>query len=192
MKIFLQIFLFSILILISFFFYKQYFIKEEIIEKVKIEKEIKEDELIEKKNVISNLQYNVELENNGKYEIKSSSSEIIYEGGVEIVFMEDVIAIFTDNLNRKITVKSDKASFNSVTYNTKFTNNTKIVYENHKITSDKIDFNFKENNILISENVIYTGLDKEINTDNIKINLITKDVQFYMNSQNEKIKITSN
>ena len=192
MKIFLQVFLFSILILISFFFYKQYFIKEEIIEKVKIEKEIKEDELIEKKNVISNLQYNVELENNGKYEIKSSSSEIIYEGGVEIVFMEDVIAIFTDNLNRKITVKSDKASFNSVTYNTKFTNNTKIVYENHKITSDKIDFNFKENNILISENVIYTGLDKEINTDNIKINLITKDVQFYMNSQNEKIKITSN
>jgi len=192
MKIFLQVFLFSILILISFFFYKKYFMKKEIIEEVTIEKKIKEDELIEKKNIISNLQYNVELENNGKYEIKSSSSEIIYEGGVEIVFMEDVIAIFTDNLNRKITVKSDKASFNSVTYNTKFTNNTKIVYENHKITSDKIDFNFKENNILISENVIYTGLDKEINTDNIKINLITKDVQFYMNSQNEKIKITSN
>ena len=192
MKIFLQVFLFSILILISFFFYKQYFIKEEIIEKVKIEKEIKEDELIEKKNVISNLQYNVELENNGKYEIKSSSSEIIYEGGVEIVFMEDVTAIFTDNQNRKITVKSEKASFNSITYNTKFINNTKILYENHKITSDKIDFNFKDNNILISENVIYTGLNNEINTDNIKINLITKDVQFYMNSQNEKIKITSN
>ena len=149
-------------------------------------KKIKEDELIEK-NIISNLQYNVELENNGKYEIKSSSSEIIYESGVEIVFMEDVIAIFTDYLDRKITVKSDKASFNSATYNTKFTNNTKIVYENHKITSDKIDFNFKENNILISENVIYTGLDKEINTDNIKINLIIKDVQFYMNSQMKKL-----
>ena len=192
MKIFLQVFLFSILIVISFFFYKKYFMKKEIVEEVTIEKKIKEDELIEKKNIISNLQFNVELENNGKYEIKSSSSEIIYEGGVEIVFMEDVIAIFTDYLDRKITVKSDKASFNSATYNTKFTNNTKIVYENHKITSDKIDFNFKENNILISENVIYTGLDKEINTDNIKINLITKDVQFYMNSQNEKIKITSN
>ena len=192
MKIFLQVFLFSILILISFFFYKKYFMKKEIIEEVTIEKKIKEDELIEKKNVISNLQYNVELENNGKYEIKSSSSEIVYEGGVEIVFMEDVIAIFTDNLNRKITVKSDKASFNSVTYNTIFMNNTKILYENHKITSDKIDFNFKENNILISGNVIYTGLNKEINTDNVKIDLITKDVQFYMNSQNEKIKITSN
>ena len=56
----------------------------------------------------------------------------------------------------------------------------------------KIGSFFKDNNILISENVIYTGLNNEINTDNIKINLITKDVQFYMNSQNEKIKITSN
>ena len=166
--------------------------KKEIIEEVTIEKKIKEDELIDKKNVISNLQYNVELENNGKYEIKSSSSEIVYEGGVEIVFMEDVIAIFTDNLNRKITVKSDKASFNSVTYNTKFMNNVKILYENHKITSDKIDFNFKKNNILISENVIYTGLNKEIITDNIKINLITKDVQFYMNSEKDNVKITLN
>ena len=126
MKIFLQVFLFSILILISFFFYKKYFMKKEIIEEVTIEKKIKEDELIEKKNIISNLQYNVELENNGKYEIKSSSSEIIYEGGVEIVFMEDVTAIFTDDQNRKITVKSEKASFNSITYNTKFINNTKF------------------------------------------------------------------
>ena len=166
--------------------------KQEIIEEVIIENKIKEDEVIEKKNVISNLQYNVELENNGKYEIKSFSSEIIYEGGVEIVFMEDVTAIFIDNLNRKITVKSDKASFNSVTYNTKFMNNVKILYENHKITSNKIDFNIKQNNILISENVIYSGLNREIHADNIKINLITKDVQFYMNNQNENIKITSN
>ena len=70
--------------------------------------------------------------------------------------------------------------------------NIKIIYENHKITSDRIDFNFKENNILIFKNVIYTGLNQEIYTDNIKINLITKDVELYMNTQNEKVKIKSN
>ena len=37
MKIFLQVFLFSILILISFFFYKKYFMKKEIIGEVTIE-----------------------------------------------------------------------------------------------------------------------------------------------------------
>ena len=75
-----------------------------------------------------------------------------------------------------------------VIYNTPL----KILYENHKITSDKINFDFKKNNILIFQNVIYTGLKEKINIDNIKINLITKDVQFYMNSEKENVKIILN
>ena len=204
MKVFLQTFLFSILIVISVLFYKNYFMKQETVKEINIENKIKKNNLInefkndvtkditEKKNVITNLQYNVKLENNGSYEIKSTSSEIIYEDGLEIVFMQGVIATFTDNLGRKIIITSDKASFNSLTYNTKFADNIEILYENHKITADKINFDFNENNILIFQNVIYTGLKEQINTDNIKINLITKDVQFYMNSENENIKITSN
>ena len=192
MKVFLQTFLFLILIIISFFFYKTYFMKQEIVENIVIENKIIKNDTTEKKNIITNLQYNVKLGNNGDYEIKSSSSEIIYENGVEIVFMQGVIAIFTDNQDRKAIITSDKASFNSSTYDTKFRDNIKIIYENHKITSDKINFDFKKNNILIFQNVVYTGLKEEINTDNIKINLVTKDLQFYMNSEKENIIITSN
>ena len=192
MKVFLQTFLFSILIIIGFFFYQTYFMKNESVEKIVIENNIKKNDITEKKNIITNLQYNVKLENNGNYEIKSTSSKIIYENGFEIVFMEDVIATFTDNQDRKVIIRSDKASFNSSTYDTKFRDNIKILYENHKITSDKINFDFKQNNILIFQNVIYTGLKEEINTDNIKINLITKDVQFYMNSEKDNVKITLN
>ena len=192
MKVFLQTFLFSILIIIGFFFYQTYFMKNESVEKIVIENNIKKNDITEKKNIITNLQYNVKLENNGNYEIKSTSSKIIYENGFEIVFMEDVIATFTDNQDRKVIIRSDKASFNSSTYDTKFRDNIKILYENHKITSDKINFDFKKNNILIFQNVIYTGLKEEINTDNIKLNLITKDVQFYMNSEKDNVKITLN
>ena len=192
MKVFLQTFLFSILIIIGFFFYQTYFMKNESVEKIVIENNIKKNDITEKKNIITNLQYKVKLENNGNYEIKSTSSKIIYENGFEIVFMEDVIATFTDNQDRKVIIRSDKASFNSSTYDTKFRDNIKILYENHKITSDKINFDFKQNNILIFQNVIYTGLKEEINTDNIKLNLITKDVQFYMNSEKDNVKITLN
>ena len=192
MKVFLQTFLFSILIIIGFFFYQTYFMKNESVEKIVIENNIKKNDITEKKNIITNLQYNVKLENNGNYEIKSTSSKIIYENGFEIVFMEDVIATFTDNQDRKVIIRSDKASFNSSTYDTKFRDNIKILYENHKITSDKINFDFKKNNILIFQNVIYTGLKEEINTDNIKINLITKDVQFYMDSKKDNVKISLN
>ena len=192
MKVFLQTFLFLILIIIGFFFYQTYFMKKEIVEKIVIEKKIKKNDVTEKKNIITNLQYNVKLGNNGDYEIKSTSSKIIYENGFEIVFMEGVIATFTDNQNRKVIITSDKASFNSSTYDTKFRDNIKILYENHKITSDKINFDFKQNNILIFQNVIYTGLKEEINTDNIKLNLITKDVQFYMNNEKDNVKISLN
>ena len=166
--------------------------KNESEEKIVIENNIKKNDITEKKNIITNLQYNVKLGNNGNYEIKSTSSKIIYENGFEIVFMEGVIATFTDNKDRKIIITSDKASFNSSTYDTKFRDNIKILYENHKITSDKINFDFKQNNILIFQNVIYSGLKEEINTDNIKINLITKDAQFYMNSEKDNVKITLN
>ena len=192
MKVFLQTFLFSILIVIVFFFYQTYFMKNESEEKIVIENNIKKNDITEKKNIITNLQYNVKLGNNGNYEIKSTSSKIIYENGFEIVFMEDVIATFTDIQDRKVIIRSDKASFNSSTYDTKFRDNIKIFYENHKITSDKINFDFKQNNILIFQNVIYTGLKDEIKTDNIKLNLITKDLQLYMNSEKDNVKITLN
>ena len=166
--------------------------KNESEEKIVIENNIKKNDITEKKNIITNLQYNVKLGNNGDYEIKSTSSKIIYENRFEIVFMEGVIATFTDNQNRKVIITSDKASFNSSTYDTKFRDNIKILYENHKITSDKINFDFKKNNILIFQNVIYTGLKEKINTDNIEINLITKDVQFYMDSKKDNVKISLN
>ena len=191
MKSFLQLFLLFILIIIGIFFYNTYFIKNNIVTETFDEKKVDQKIVENKKNTITNLQYNVELKDSGKYEIKSKSSEIIYENGLELVFMKNVIAVFTDNKNRKILITSDLATFNSSNYNTFFKENIKIQYQNHNITSDKIDFNFMENNILIYENVVYSGPKNKIHTDNIQINLITKNIDFYMNNSNENIKIIS-
>ena len=202
MKSFLQIFLFAILIIIFYFFYKSYFVENKNIEKSIVEKSlenpiINQEKIIEQKknqeekNLITNLSYKVDLANSGNYEIKSGSSEVIYENGSEIVIMKNVSAVFADNKNNRILITSDFARFNSSNYDTFFRENIKIKYENHIITSNKIDFNFIGNTILIYENVIYTGFKEQIITDNIKINLITKHVEFYMNNQNEKIKIIS-
>ena len=203
MKSFLQLFLFAVLIIISYFFYKSYFIENNNIEKSIIENSLKDpivnqEKIIkqkkipeDKKNFITNLSYKVDLANAGSYEIKSGLSEVIYENNSEIVIMKDVSAIFVDNKNNRILITSDFARFNSSNYDTFFRENIKIKYENHIITSNKIDFNFVENTILIYENVIYTGFKEKIITDNIKIDLVTKHTEFYMNSQNEKIRIIS-
>ena len=191
MKGFLQIVLFSILVSISFFFYKSYFFEKKEVNDFKVQKPIEQSVLTDQKNVITNLKYNIELANNGSYEIKSGSSELIYENGSEIIFMEDVQAIFTNNNNEKILITSDNASFNSKTYNTYFRENIKIQYENHVITSNKIDFNFTDNRILVYDKVVYTSFNKKIQTDNIEINLITKQIKFYMNNPEKNIKIIS-
>ena len=191
MKSFSQLFLLFILVIIGIFFYNTYFIKNNIVTETFDEKKVDQKIVENKKNTITNLQYNVELKDSGKYEIKSKSSEIIYENGLELVFMKNVIAIFTDNKNRKILITSDLATFNSSNYNTFFKEIIKIQYQNHNITSDKIDFNFIKNNILIYENVVYSGPKNKIHTDNIQINLITKNIDFYMNNSDENIKIIS-
>ena len=46
-----------------------------------------------------------------------------------------------------------------------------------------------ENDILVYENVVYNWPKKQNHTDNIKINLITKNIDFYMDNSNENIKI---
>jgi lipopolysaccharide assembly outer membrane protein LptD (OstA) len=201
MKNLIQFFLFSLLIIIIIFFYKSYFSEDNEAKKIEEIKKILPSEKVmlsgkiknkTQNNVITNLKYNVELLEGGKYEIKASSSEITFENGVEIVFMKKVVAIFTDKKNNKIHVTSDYAKFNSLNYNTFFEKNIKILNEKNVITSNKLDFNFNQDNIVIYDNVKLTSLNGIVKTENIKINLITKNIEIFMNNPKNKVKVITN
>ena len=43
----------------------------------------------------------------------------------------------------------------------------------------------------INDNIVYEGINGVGKADNIKIDLITKNVQIFMNEKNKKIEITS-
>ena len=192
MKSFLQLFLLLLLVIICVFFYKKYFTEKKVIEKIEIETVIENDNLEKKNNIIQNLKYNVELLDGGRYEITANKSEIIFNDGKETVLMNEVIASFTDINNNKIKILSDNAEFNSESYNTYFSKNIKISFDDNLITSDKIDFDFINNNILIYENVIYINDNGNMRTDNISINLITKQIDIFMNNKKNKVKIATN
>lgn len=194
MKLFFQIILLFLLVIISVIFYNKYFKKVEILEiktsEIKKDKKIEPD-LQNENSIIKNLNYNVDLIDEGNYEIKSDLSEVITKGGSEIVLMRKVVAIFTDKNDKKLFIYSDYAEFNSSNYDTLFRENLKIEYESHIITADKLDFNFTENNILVYENVIYNSDNGKIETDNIKLNLISKKVEIFMNDNKKNIKVVS-
>ena len=190
MKKFIQLFLFSILILISIYFYRNYLKpipqSEEI---VQIEEN---DNLTESEsNLIKNLKYNVKFDDNSQYSITSEISELTYENGIEIVKMQKTTAIFIDENNIPLIIRSDYATYNNQNYNSSFSQNVTVEYVNHLVKSENLDLNFIENIITIYNNVVYEGMEGIIKTDNAKIDLITKNVEIFMNNSQSKVKVIS-
>ena len=188
-KIVIKIILFFLILLIFFFFYKKYFTTKENIVKDISKVQIENTE--NPNNLIKNLKYNVKFENRTQYTITSNLSEITYQDGEEIVLMQIVKAIFKDKDDSILEIISDKAEFNNSTYNTDFNNNVKITYLDNSIQSEKLLLNFEENVVTISDNIIYEGIQGLMKTDNIKIDLISKSVEVFMNNKTDKVEITS-
>ena len=186
MKRFIQLFLFFIIIIISIIFYNYYFVQKNI---VNTNNKITEDlsPIESKNNIIKNLKYEIKLTDNSEYIITSEQSEIISINNNEIVSMNIVVAQFIDADNSVLTVTSDEAEYNSSIYDTKFRKNVKITYLDHVIYSEKLDLNISKNNVIIYDNAIYQGMQGEIKADNMVLDLITKDVEIFMDSPKNKI-----
>ncbi len=197
MKSFLQLLLIAIMIIIAFFFYYKYFLEKEVVIK-NIEKDQTKlpieniDKEKKSNNLITKLKYKVQLSKDGDYEINAKSSEISYINNIEVVLMNEVTAIFLDNKKRKITVKSDKAKFNTISYDTNFQGNIEIKYFKNIIKSNKLDFTYLSNDITIYENVVYIGNYGSIKADNIRINLQSKNIDIFMDNPENKVRIMSN
>lgn len=190
MKKFLQFFLFFFVVIISIIFYRNYFIVTDklITSAPENRNEISSEN---KNNIIKNLKYDVRFDDTSEYNISSDLSEITYVDGSETVLMSGVSAKFNDGNNPTIYVTSDKAIFNNNNFNTKFENNVKVTYKENIITSKNLDLDFDKNTIFIYNNVIYDGLTGAVKTDNIVIDLLTKNAEIFMNKPTQKIKAIS-
>ena len=195
MKKTIQLVIFLFLIFIIFVFYKTYFteVKKTEIEinqkdQINSDNEMKSEE---GNNLIKNLKYNVTFDDKTEYIINSDFSEVTYQDNVEMIKMKNVKAIFIDKSIFPVTITANNALYNNSTYDTYFSENVEINYMDNIIFSNKIDLNFKENIILIYEKVKYEGEQGTIKSDNIKINLITKKIQIYMNNKEKKVEMTT-
>ena len=194
MKKIIQLILLFVLFLFSIIFYKSFFQENN---QVNEDLRKQEDQNLSNKqnNLIKNLRYDVKFDNNTQYTISSELSELTYEneieGEIEIVKMQKVSAIFIGSNNIPLIISSDKAIYNNSTYNTNFIDNVIVEYLDHTIKSEKLDMNFTKNIVLISDNVVYEGSEGLVNTDNIIINLESKNAKVFMNKQKDKVEVTS-
>ena len=205
MKGLLQLSLLGLIFAISILFYKSYFFENKSVTQENLNNKenqtndktiIKNNETFDpeeneiKKNQIKNLLYKVDYSENGKYEIKAKLSKLNYVEGVEEVSMLDVSAYIVDENFNRIDIISNNALLNTNTYKTSFFGDVHIKYLGSVITSNKLDFNFQENFILVSENILYKNINTKIRADNVKIHLLSKEIEVYMNNSKDKIEIT--
>ncbi len=188
MKKKIQFFLFLFLVIISIIFYNSYFksSNNEVVSSL-IEKDT--SALSNKNNTIKNLKYDVKFDDNSTYSIYSETSEIVYKDDTETVFMNNVTAKFNDGKNPTIYITSDNATFNNTTYNTTFENNVTVKYMQNVIKSKNLDLDFNKNTVYIYNNVLYDGLTGLMKTDNVLINLFTKNAEIFMNNPSKKVEV---
>ena len=188
MKNIIQFSLVCIIGISLYFFYNTYLAKDVT---SSIETLPADNEFLPKNtnNQIKNLRYEVNLDNNNQYIITSNFSELINSNEYEIVKMQGVEAIFIEKEKIPILIKSDNADYNNENYNTEFKNNVLIEYMDNKIFSDKLNIDFKKNKIRIFENVLYEGEHGKMKTDNIVINLTTKEIDISMQNENKNVEL---
>lgn len=191
MKKLIQLFIFLILIIVSFSFYFNFLKTNKTSDLKEIEIKKNSSLLESDNNLIKNLEYNVTFDNNTKYTISAELSELKYEDDIEIVEMQFVTAIFNDKDGIPLIITSKNASYNNLNYNTSFSNNVKVIYLTNVLLSEKLDINFNKNIIKIYENVVYEGLQGTVKADNVKLNLMSKNMEIFMQNDNEKIEISS-
>tara|TARA_B110000196_G_scaffold314985_1_gene323890 strand:+ start:1549 stop:2133 length:585 start_codon:yes stop_codon:yes gene_type:complete len=189
-KIFLQLILTSIIIIISVIFFRVYFVKENI-KNVSKNNVIKENNLEKKKsNLIHNIEYTSRDNEDNNYIITSELGEL-NDDQPELILMKNVNAIINLSNSTPINISADNAIYNNINYNTNFYDNVLITYDEHIITSNNFDLIFEKNLGIISNEITYKNLNTKLQADKVEINLITKNSKIFMNDKSKKIKIVN-
>lgn len=184
-----RVFIFIIILAVSFFFiYSNYFQKEKNNQNINLEAE---EEISINSNIIKDIKYSSKDLKGNEYIILADEGEIDLDNS-DIIFLKNVKAFI--NLiekNETITVVSDFGKYNTINYDTIFSQNVKIQYQDNTITWDYLDFSMKKNLLIISKNVVYTNPTNILKADVVELDTITKDTKIFMHNSKDKVNIES-
>jgi len=184
-----RVFIFIIILAVSFFFiYSNYFQKEKNNQNINLEAE---EEISTNSNIIKDIKNSSKDLKGNEYIILADEGEIDLDNS-DIIFLKNVKAFI--NLiekNETITVVSDFGKYNTINYDTIFSQNVKIQYQDNTITGDYLDFSMKKNLLIISKNVVYTNPTNILKADVVELDTITKDTKIFMHNSKDKVNIES-
>ncbi|MDA8547795.1 hypothetical protein N9K71_00125 [Candidatus Pelagibacter bacterium] len=186
----IQVFLLLIIILICIFFYNlinKKNISNPEINKLDIKKQKDTDEL-SNSNTIVDIEYITKDQEGNFYLIKAEKSKIDQsnENRINLLNVKGKIRL---KKNQEIHITSDEAVYNSLTTDTQFFNNVKLLYNDHLVECEVLTLKFSNKYIILEKNLIYNNLKTKIIADKIEFDLTTKNFKMMMYNKNSKIKI---
>ena len=187
-KIFKILFILSAVFL-TIFIYSNFKKKKEI----NISSEVKEEALYNSNsnsNIILDVNYSsIDVDGN-EYIINAEKGEIDFNNN-NIVYLTNVTAIIKPKNKELVTVKSKYGKHNTNNYDTIFTKNVIINYQDNKITGNYLDFSLNRNTMIVSKEVIYSNLENILKADVIEVNIETKDIKIFMHESEKKVNLKS-
>ena len=182
-KIFIQIGLFSLILLIIFVAYTYYFetLKVDVL---KSNQELKPNV----ENRIVDLKYTASDKKGNSYVITSDFGQISEENE-NILNLDAVNAVITLNDADKIFIYSDHAVYNKLNLNTFFYDSVKLIYNEHNVTSEKIYLDYANKEVKIEDNIVYKVQKNQLTADVVDIDLVSKKSKIYMLEDQKKVKV---
>ena len=187
-KVYIRFIISIFTIIIFFLLYSKYFQKKEV--ESPVTQKIDEEDFTDS-NQIKDIKYTSKDLKGNEYVLLAKEGEIDLDNN-DIIFLKDVTAYIKIIKNNEIiTIISSYGKYNTINYDTIFSDNVKINYLDNQIMGDYLDFSIMKNILIISKNVVYINPKNILKADVVELNTITKDTKIFMYNSKEKVNIES-
>ena len=186
-KIYIQLFLIFIFLIISLFLFLKYFKKTSFENKTNanISQTINTSE-----SLIEDLKYLSTDKEGNEYKIEAKKGNIDKDNP-DIIYLENVKAIILLQNSENIFIESNYAKYNTKSFDTLFNNKVSINYGEHLLKSEFLDLSFENNLVSIYDNVRYVSGISSLRADKAEIDIINKKTKIFMESPNKKVQINN-
>ena len=186
-KIYIQLFLILIFLIISLFLFFKYFKKSsfEGNSKTNITQTLNDGE-----SLIEDLKYLSVDKTGNEYKIEAKKGNID-KNNPDIIYLENVRAIILLQNSESILIKSNYAKYNIKSFDTLFNDSVSVDYGEHVLNSDFLDLSFENNLVSIYDNVRYLSGISTLKADKAEIDISSKKTKIFMKDPKKKVQINS-
>ena len=184
-KIYMQLFLIFIFLIISLFIFLKYFKESSFESNSKIDNS---QTINTSESLIEDLKYLSVDKVGNEYKIEAKKGNID-KNNPDIIYLEYVRAIILLQNSDRISIKSNYAKYNIKNFDTLFNDAVSVDYGEHVLKSEFLDLSFEKNLVSIYDNVRYLSGISSLRADRAEIDIINKKTKIFMDNPGKKVQI---